>query len=260
MPFANVGADKIYYVTRGDASTDAQRGVPIVFVHGAASNHLIWGDQVRALNAIARTFAIDLPGHGKSSPLGRDSIATYRDVVLGFMDTLALDRAVIVGHSMGGAIAQTLALSHSERVAGLGLVGTGARLRVLPTILDGLFTDFESIAQLVVEYSYAPGLDATLRERALAEFRACPAQVTHGDFAACNAFDVMPRVAEIHAPTLIVCGKEDRLTPVKYSEFLASKIPNARLVLVEGAGHSVMMEQAEAVNRALGAFVSGLSW
>ncbi len=252
MPFVNVGADKIYYVEYGSL------GAPIVFVHGAAGSHLVWGAQVRALGERTRAIALDLPGHGRSLPPGRDSITAYRDALLGLLDALGLDRAVIVGHSMGGGIAQTLALSHPDRVAGLGLVGTGARLRVLPAILDGVLNDFDHTARLVVENSYGPGLDAALRERALAEFRACPASVTHDDFAACNAFDLLPRVAEIRAPAAVICGRADRMTPVKYSEYLAANIPHARLTLVEGAGHSVMIEKPAEVNRALVEFMRTL--
>jgi pimeloyl-ACP methyl ester carboxylesterase len=230
----------------------------MMFIHGSAASHLVWGLQLRALGAIAHAVAIDLPGHGRSDPPGRKTVDDYCDVVLNLLDALQFDRAVIVGHSLGGAMAQMLALAHPDRVAGLGLVGTGARLRVLPAILDGVLNDFDNIAELVVDYSYAPGLDTSLRARALAEFRACPAQVTHGDFSACNQFDIIARVSEIRAPTLVVVGKDDHLTPVKYAEFLASKIPGARLVIVEGAGHSVMIEQADAVNRALIDFVSNL--
>lgn len=253
MPFTNIGNQKIYYSELG------KQGIPIVFVHGAAGSHLVWGMQVRALGEMARAVALDLPGHGRSDPPGRNTIDGYRDVILGLLDALKFDRAVIVGHSMGGAIAQTLALSHPDRVAGLGLVGTGARLRVLDAILDGVLNDFDATAELVVDNSYAAGLDPAMRERAMAEFRACPAQITHGDFVACNSFDILLRVGEIRAPTVVICGKQDRMTPSKYSEFLASKIVNARLALIDNAGHSVMIEQAEQVNRALKEFVDGLA-
>ncbi|HEX7587199.1 MAG TPA: alpha/beta hydrolase [Anaerolineae bacterium] len=250
MPFAEIGNDRIYYAEHGRAA-DARRDQPLVFVHGAAGSHLVWGRQVRALGEITHAVAIDLPGHGRSTLPGRNSIEEYGDVVLGLLDALGFERAVIVGHSMGGAIAQTLALAHPDRVAGLGLVGTGARLRVLPTIIDGVQNDLARTAQLVVEHSYAPTLSAAARERAEAEFVSCPASVTHGDFTACNQFDLMPRLSDIHVPTVIICGREDRMTPVKYSEFLASKITHARLTLVDGAGHSVMIENPAAVNQAL---------
>jgi pimeloyl-ACP methyl ester carboxylesterase len=247
MPFAMVAGQSIYYIQQG------RQGLPVIFVHGSGSNHLIWGSQVRALGDMAQAIAIDLPGHGRSELPGRTSVNAYADVILGLLDVLHFDRAVVVGHSLGGAIAQTFGLTYPDRTAGLGLVGTGARLRVLPAILQGVLSpaDFDTTMQFVIDYSYAPGLDAEMRRRAEEEFRACPPQVTHDDFAACDAFDIMARVSDIRAPTLIICGRQDRLTPIKYAEYLASKIPNARLVLVDGAGHSVMVEQPEAVNAAL---------
>lgn len=227
----------------------------MVFVHGAGGNHLVWGLQVHALAECARAVAVDLPGHGRSSPPGRNSIAAYRDVVLGLLDALAFDRAVIVGHSMGGAIAQTLALSHPDRVAGLGLVGTGARLRVLPAILEGVLNDLPATARLVIEYSYAPGTNPEFLRRAEEEFCECPATVIHGDFWACNQFDVMTRLGEIHAPTLVICGREDRMTPPKYSVYLAKNIPNASLVFIDHAGHSVMLEQPDETSQVLLHFI-----
>jgi pimeloyl-ACP methyl ester carboxylesterase len=254
MPYANVGNDKIYYAERGT------QGTPIIFVHGSGASHLIWGEQVRALGEITRALALDLPGHGRSDPPGRASMNAYRDLVLGLLDALGFERAVVAGHSLGGGIAQTLALSHPDRVAGLGLIGTGARLRVLPQILDGIVSprDFNQTTEFIVDNSYASGLDAAMRRRAIADLRACPPQVTHDDFSACNVFDLMARVSEIRAPTIVICGQQDKMTPVKYSEYLVSKIPNACLVVVDGAGHSVMLEQAEQVNQALLEFMRNL--
>ena len=253
MPFVTVENQKIHYACEGT------QGVPIIFVHGSGSNHSIWLPQVHALAPIARPVAVDLPGHGQSDPPGRTSVEAYRDVILSLLDALQFDRAMIVGHSLGGAIAQTLALSHPDRVAALGLVGTGARLRVLQTILDGLLNDFENTIPFIVENSHAPNLSDALRARGLAELRACDPHVTHGDYASCNVFDVIARVGEIHAPTIVICGKQDRMTPVKYSEFLVSKIPGAQLELVDNAGHNVMLEQPDAVSRALFDFVKTLN-
>ncbi len=255
MPLANASGDQIYYVQQGE------RGLPVIFIHGAGSSHLIWWNQLRALAPLAQAVALDLPGHGKSSPGGRDSVPAYADVIVRFLDARGFDRAVVAGHSMGGAISQMLALSHPDRIAGLALIGTGARLRVLPAILDGIISadSFDNTVELIVENSYAPGLDPDMRRRAKEELRACAPAVTHGDFVACNNFDVIARVGEIHASTLVVCGRQDRMTPAKYSEFLASRMPNARLVLVEDAGHFVMVEKPDAVNQALVDWLTDLS-
>ncbi len=251
MPFLKVGSEQIYYIERG-------QGLPIVFIHGAGSSHLIWGAQVSALGRVSRAIALDLPGHNKSAGVGCDSIEAYRELVLGFLDALSIRRAVLVGHSMGGAIAQSVTLAQPDRVAALALIGTGARLRVLPALLDSESASFDNVVRKVTQDSFAAGADATLVQKAEVQLLACDPRVVSGDYAACNAFDVMERVGEIRAPTLVVCGVEDRMTPPKYSEFLASKIPNAHLEMIGSAGHQVMIEQPEAVNGALVEFVQGI--
>lgn len=251
MPFVQIGERRIFYSAHG------KRGLPIVLIHGAAGNHLVWSLQVRALGDVGRVIALDLPGHGRSDPPGCDTLHAYCDLVLGVLDALQFERAVIVGHSMGGAIAQTLALTHPGRVSGLGLIGTGARLRVHPDILAGILTHPDEIAAYVIAYSYT-AITPELRRRAEAEFRACPPSIAHGDFIACNQFDALACVSQIAAPTLVLCGKQDRMTPPKFSVYLAKQIPNAVLVLVDEAGHSVMLEQPEPVNAALGDWVKRL--
>lgn len=245
MPFVTIQNQKLYYAQQG------ANGIPVIFVHGSGANHLVWGTQMRALGEIARCVSVDLPGHGKSDLPGCDSVQAYSKVILGFMDTLAFQRAVIVGHSLGGAIAQMFALSHPERVAGLGLIGTGAKLRVNPLVLDGILNDFETTVRFIIDNTYVQPMNTALRKLAEEQLRLCPGTVTHGDFVACNSFDVMHRLAEITQPTLIVCGKQDLMSPPKFSEYLHTQIPGSRLLLLDHAGHSVTIEQADAVNQAL---------
>jgi pimeloyl-ACP methyl ester carboxylesterase len=256
MPTLDLGKEKIYYVERG-ASTNARQGTPVVFIHGAGSSHLIWGAQVRALGDRARALALDLPGHFKSQGSGRDTITAYAEVVRGFLDALAIERTIIAGHSMGGAIAQTLALAYPDRVAALALIATGARLRVSPSFLEEFQNDFDNTVDKIIAYYFARGADPRLIEKSAAVLRACGQPIVLGDFNACNDFDATARLAEIRVPTLVLCGTADQLTPPKSSEFLASQIPNAQLALIEGAGHHVMIEKPDAVNRALSEFVRG---
>jgi pimeloyl-ACP methyl ester carboxylesterase len=90
------------------------------------------------------------------------------------------------------------------------------------------------------------------------QMEAIPPEVLHGDFVACDAFDVLGHLAGIAAPALVLCGTQDYLTPLKYSTYLRDQIPGATLHLVEGAGHMVMVEQPESVSRALASFLAGI--
>jgi pimeloyl-ACP methyl ester carboxylesterase len=222
----------------------------VVFIHGAGGTHQHWLYQVRDL-AESSSYAMDLPGHGRSEGPGRDTIAAYGDWIVAFLDALGLDLAVLVGHSMGGGIALDVALRYPARVAGLGLVATGARLRVSPAILDGIRQDPEATVRLICDWAYGPEAPPEMVRLGRRQIAATAVDVLYGDYAACDAFDVRDRLDLISVPTLVLCGTHDRMTPSKYAVYLRDNIAGASLRLVEGAGHMVMVEKPQAVARAL---------
>ena len=115
----------MFYTKRGN------QGPTVVCIHGAGGSHLHWGYQLRELATTAQIIAVDLPGHGRSDQPGRSSIHDYSQAIIAFMDAIGCEQAILVGHSMGGAISMWTAFEAPERVSGLGLIGTGGRLRVL---------------------------------------------------------------------------------------------------------------------------------
>ncbi len=254
MPTLQINERPIFYAARG------VNGGPIIFVHGAGSSHLAWNGQMAALAESTRAYALDLPGHGRSEGAGLKTVRGYADVICSFLDALSLERAIIAGHSLGGAIAQTLGLENPDRVLGLALVGTGSRLRVLPAFLSGMQDDFSNTARQFNEIEFAPGADARLKQLSEELLLSCDPRVVYGDLAACDAFDILLHVSDIRAPTLIVCGVEDRMTPVKYSQYLAAHIPQTQLRLIEGAGHMVMIERPDEVSRALLEWIPSVSF
>ena len=263
MPYATIAGERTFYALyQGDVRGKRN----LVLMHGAGGSHLDWPSSLRRLGG-ASVYALDLPGHGRtggtgrvlSLPKGRSSIAAYRDILFAFLDTLSLDRAIVVGHSMGGAIALDFALHYPHRLAGLVLVGSGARLRVSPAILTGILSDFEATVDLIYDYAYGPGASEQLKRLGRQRMLKTSPEVLYGDYAACDAFDVMERLGEVHCPTLIIGGTADRLTPSKYSIYLRDHIPGAELVLVDAAGHMVMLERSEAVTRAISNFIASLT-
>ena len=251
MPFISVNDEELFYAeTR---SPNAQR--TMVLVHGAGENHLVWPVQLRRVEG-ATVCALDLPGHGKSGGRGRASVGEYVEVVRGFLDALGVERAVVAGHSMGGAIAQQFALSHPTRTAGLILVATGAKLRVTPQILTGILTDAEATINLVTLFSWGPNAPEHLVKLGREQLAAESPSIIANDYAACDVFDVRERLGQITAPTLVVGGTADQMTPLKYAEFLAARIPGARLAKIEGAGHMVMLEQPEQVAQYVNEFMT----
>ena len=159
----------------------------------------------------------------------------------------------------GGAITQALALAEPALLRGIVLVGTGARLRVHPDLLEIIRRDHAEAARWLAGWSFAPAAPAALRAEGERDQLCCPAAVTEGDLRACDGFDVMAEVAGIRLPALIVCGEQDALTSPKYARFLHERIAGSRLVLVPEAGHYVMREQPAALNAALQEFLTSLS-
>ncbi len=253
MPEQAIGEDVIYYAVH----QDREARHTLVLIHGAGESHLIWPGALRNLPG-ADVYALDLPGHGRSRGRGRSSIAEYADLVVNWMEAVGLARAVWVGHSMGGAIAQWAALHYPERVTALVLVATGARLRVSPMILEGLRADFPQTVDRITEWSWGTTPPARLVEEGRRMLLAADPVVVEGDYRACDAFDVMDRLGEIRAPALVIGGTADRMTPIKYAEYLAAHIPKAELVRIEGAGHMVMLEQPEKVAEAVRSFLQRL--
>jgi pimeloyl-ACP methyl ester carboxylesterase len=254
MPHLAAAGYTVHYVYRR-AVPAAQP--PVVFIHGAGGTHQHWLYQVRDLSQ-SPSYALDLPGHGRSEGAGRDSISGYGDWLVAFLDAAGLQQAVLVGHSMGGAIALDVVVRYPDRVAGLGLVATGARLRVAPAILDGIRQDKEAAVRLITDWSYGPEVPAEMVRLGRRQMSETPGDVLYGDFAACDAFDVMGRLEEIASPALIMCGTKDQMAPSKYSIYLRDQIAGATLRLVEGAGHMLMLEKPQSVVQALEAFLQKL--
>ncbi len=234
---------------------------PIVLIHGAGGTHLNWPPQIRRLSG-QRIYAVDLPGHGKSEDLGRQAIRDYADTMVEFMNAVKLRAGIFVGHSMGGAIALSLALEHSQRVLGLGLIGTAARLRVAPAILNTLSNpaSFRSAVHLIVESSYGVEIDPRLKELGEMRMAETRSMVLHGDFLASDSFDVLEDLPGIQTPTLILCGAEDRMTPLNRSQALNDTIPNSQLRIIPKAGHMLMMERPEEVASELTQFFNGFHY
>ncbi len=247
MPVVQIGGQALYTFEHRVAGL---RVPPLLLIHGAGGQHAHWPPPVRRLPGVP-VYAPDLPGHGRSEGPGCASIADYAAVLLALMDALGVGQFIPVGHSMGGAVALRLALDEPGRVAGLGLVSSGARLRVAPQILDNVLDDYGAVVELVVEWQYGPGAGEKIRRLARRQLKALPPAVTQGDYLACDAFDVRDRLAEIAAPALVVCGTADQMTPLKYAEYLADNLPDASLARVEGAGHMLPAECPDELVRIL---------
>lgn len=248
----------LYYFVHGE---DLEDRPPVLLLHGAGGSHASWPPQLRRLSG-QRVYTPDLPGHGKSEGIGRQEIAEYTEAVYEFMKALRLASAVIVGFSMGSAIALSLALTYRKRVLGLGLIGAGAKMRVAETTLELASNPsmFLPTVEAVVESSYSPNVDPRIKELAIQQMAETRQAVLYSDFLACDAFNAMERVNKIRVPTLLITGSLDRMTPPNRAQYLHSQIEGAQIEIVEGAGHMVIVEQPDEVVELLTGFLDRIPY
>ena len=216
---------------------------------------MLWQGQVDALARRVNTVAVDLPGHGRSAGEGLKSVDAYARWVAELVEALGAPAPIACGLSLGGAVAQQLLLDHAGLFRAGILMGTGARLKVMPQILETIENDYDAFLASMNAYAASPSTDKERLSVLQDAGRLCPAVVTLGDFRACDAFDVMARIGSIKAPVLVVTGEDDMLAPPKYGAFLEEHIPNAKRILIPRAGHLAPFEQSEEVNLAISAFL-----
>lgn len=234
----------------------AGRGPTLVCLHGAADNHHVYDALLDALPG-RDGYAISLPGRAGTDGPPLATVAEMEAFIRRFVESEVPGDYVIVGHSLGGAIAIEHALKSPSHLRGLVLLATGARLRVHPIILQ-LFEQAAATGQKISPLP--PGLyeartDPALIDKASRDRELTPVETGGADWRAADAFDRMNDVAKVDVPALIVSGTNDSLTPLKYAEFMAAQIPNSELHVIEGAGHMLVMERVAEVAKWIDAFV-----
>jgi len=253
----------LQYAERGDPS-----GVPILFLHGLSDSWHSYELVLEHLPESIRAFALTQRGHGDSSrPEDEYSFHDFAADVAAFMDTLDLEAAVVVGHSMGSAVAQRFAIDHPDRTRGVVLAGSFASMAASP-IARGLWDEVVSEMEDPVD----PGFVREFQESTLAqpvppefmetivqESQKLPARVWKATVAGSLEDDFSGELSRIEAPTLLVWGDQDGMIPRSEQEAQTAAIAGSRLVVYEGAGHAVHWEEPERFASDLVTFVEAVA-
>lgn len=258
----NVGGAQVFYKASGS-------GQPLLMIHGYPLNGELFKNN-RALKGY-QVITVDLPGFGgsKLAPGQTVSIENYAQTMLGFMDALKIERAVVAGMSMGGMTALQMYKSAPERFRGLILIDTTADPAGVAEAAM-----WRGTGQQAQEKGVASLVDLLMPRMLTGMSRMqMPNQVAHlgglikgasleGAVGAANALasrpDANPVLPTIRVPTLIVAGVEDNVTPAELQMKMNAAIPGSRLVMIPGAGHAAVFEKAQAFNRAAAAWLQTL--
>lgn len=260
---ADVGRYRLRYLDEGS-------GPPVVLIHGLAGDHRAWLAQVQALRRDYRVIAFDNRGAGASTqvdePVSTEDLA--RDT-LGLMDRLGIDAAHVVGRSMGGAVAQHMALQAPQRVLSLALCASFAKLdplgrRVLSNMREALEwrMNWADHARHSVQNFVSAGYFNTHPEQVAAierliggETRLPACYVRQNE--ACQQHDTSRELARIRQPVLVMAGAADPICSPAATRILSDGLPNARTEMFDDASHFFLMEQPERFMRLLGSWLAG---
>ena len=266
MPVAKIGSHSLYYEIIG-------QGHPLVMIRGVGSNLDHWYDQVPALSEKYQLLVFDNRGIARSSdPGGPFSTRDMAADTTALMDAVGIEKAHVLGYSMGGMIAQEMALNDPQRVAGLILVATdcGISLRIkakpeasrLFSEMIRLGTDEAKAAAagcLFAKQTVDRKPEVIQRYTEVSQRFPTSQKMLAKQWAAVTRHDACNRLQNISSPTLAVTGSEDVLIPPQNAALLAEKIPDAQMIAIDGGGHLFLIEQPRQFNDAVIKFLKGLS-
>jgi 3-oxoadipate enol-lactonase len=235
--------------------------VPIVFLHGVGSDKRVWRPQLDHFGRSRRTLAFDYPGYGESGAQADASRDDFAAAILAAMNALDVPRAHVCGLSLGGVIAIAMHAAAKNHCVSLILADTFAVHPDGAGIFDRSVAasrtmGMRALAETRVDMLLGSAATAGLRAETVETMAAIDPEVYRTGAEAVWLADQRDRVADIQVPTLVLCGKEDKITPPALSEELAASIPGARLELIEASGHLANAEQPAAFNAALDRFLA----
>jgi len=240
---------------------DRGQGERILCLHGAGGNGAVFDPLLDLLGVRHEPLAFDQPGHGRSGSFDSlGSIERMAAFTRAVWEKLDLRAPVLLGHSMGGAVALQLALDHPDEVRGLVLVGAGARF-------DGTGEGAE-LMRLVSEGKarrrfdkeiYSPQTKPEVMQRGFMESIKTDPRAVYGDMLAIADCDLAPRLGDVSVPTLVVVGEDEKPRMLEQADLFLESIPGARRVDVAAAGHQIHLEQPGAVAAAVESFLEELA-
>jgi pimeloyl-ACP methyl ester carboxylesterase len=244
------------YVATGNRAPDPAQPT-VLFVHGTGQDHSIWVLPTRYFARHDRNvLAVDLPAHGRSGGSPLETVEAIADWLIEVLDAAGLDKAAIVGHSLGSLAAIAAAARYPDRVRAIALVGSTLPMPVSEGLLEAAKNNRHEAIDMLTTWGYSksaqlggsptPGLwmlgsGLRLMERA-------GRGVIYTDLKACNEYvEGLNQAAAVRCPALLILGERDMLTPPRTARRLAEALADAETVILEGCGHAMLAERPDPV-------------
>lgn len=264
MAWTELNGKRFHYSTGGKEWQDGQPAV--VFVHGAGGDQSVWKFQSRAISHAGwNVMAVDLPGHGRSDDLPElASVEDHAAWLHEMIQATELGPATVVGHSMGSCITATFGATYGDAVAGVVLIGSAMQILVNDQLLHDCLNNQRAAIDFLMGFgldnrykacsSPVPGVSVPLGMTAIM-MRTAP-EIFQRDFQICKVWDGAAYAKKLQAPTLVLSGETDRLTPAKMGRALADTLANSQLEILPNVGHMLPAEAPRQVMLSLRNFLS----
>lgn len=249
------------------AGRDIDLSLPsVVFIHGAANDHSVWALQSRYFAYHGwNALAVDLPGHGTSRGKPHAAVGAMADWIAALLDELKIERAAIIGHSMGSLAALETAARYPQKISKLVMVGTAVPMAVSDTLLNAALANDHAAFDMVNIWGHTaaaqigsnplPGV--WMAGDFLRLLEKSKPDVLGNDLKACNDYrDGIAAAAKVSRPTLLLLGKNDMMTSPKMTKELTTAMKDCRVVVLERSGHIPMAEEPDATLEALKNFLN----
>ena len=241
----------------------------VVFVHGAGLDHSWWGLQSRYFGYHGfNVLAVDMPGHGRSAGPALGSIVLMASWIADLLKNVKIEKATLVGHSMGALVALEFAARYPQRAERIALIGVAWPMKVSEAFLEAAQRNEQSAFDMETIWGHAPqaALGANpnpgmwMYGDTLARLARLAPGVLYCDLAACNGYAAgLESAAKVRCPALFILGARDMMTPPRSAEGLMNGIKNSSCVRIPASGHSLMAEAPDATLDALIEFILGPS-
>ncbi|MBI3528229.1 MAG: alpha/beta hydrolase [Betaproteobacteria bacterium] len=257
--------DRKTYAYTANRAFDASKPT-VVFIHGAANDHSVWSLQSRyyayhGWNALA----VDLPGHGKSAGTALATIGDLAGWIAHLLDAVGAKHVTLVGHSMGSLVALETAARHPERIKRIAMIGSAVPIQVSEALLNTSKANDHAAYEMINVFAHSntaqlggnrvPGM--WMMGSAMRLMERSGDGVLHADFSACNHYAAgLEAARKLKCPVLMILGKRDLMTPMKVARDVISKLPDVKVVALDGAGHSLMAEKPDEVLDSLISFLA----